>query len=81
MKPCREPLRSLIYVAAERAVKDVYIDGQLVVTKGEVQGLNYEAASQALHEAQSRTLKNVANLDWANRGAEEISPLTFPRGT
>ena len=30
MRPMREPLRSLIFVAAERAVKDVFVDGLLV---------------------------------------------------
>ena len=29
MRPMREPLRSLLYVAAERAVGDVYVDGRL----------------------------------------------------
>ena len=34
MRPKREPLRSLLYVAAERAVRDVYVDGRLVVKYG-----------------------------------------------
>ena len=76
----REPLRSLIYVAAERAVKDVYIDGRLVVKDGQVQTLDYDTASQALDDAQARVLRDVGHRDWAKRSIEEISPLTFPRG-
>ena len=34
MRPKREPLRSLLYLAAERAVRDVYVDGRLVVKYG-----------------------------------------------
>ena len=34
MRPMREPLRSLLYVAADRAVRNVYVDGRLVVKNG-----------------------------------------------
>ena len=34
MMPVREPLRSLVYVAAERAIDRVYVDGEPVVEKG-----------------------------------------------
>ena len=34
MMPMREPLRSLLYVAADRAVRDVYVDGVRVVADG-----------------------------------------------
>jgi hypothetical protein len=36
MRPLHDPLRNLIYVAAERAVRDVYIDGRQVVDSGQV---------------------------------------------
>jgi cytosine/adenosine deaminase-related metal-dependent hydrolase len=31
MAPARDPLRSLVYHAAERAVREVYVDGRQVV--------------------------------------------------
>ncbi|MGE0725504.1 MAG: amidohydrolase family protein, partial [Alphaproteobacteria bacterium] len=34
MRPLREPLRSLIYTAAERAVREVYCDGRPIVRDG-----------------------------------------------
>ena len=36
MMPVRDPLKSLIYHAADRAVRDVYVDGNKVVADGEV---------------------------------------------
>src|SRR5262249_3117088 len=33
MMPLREPMRSLLYVAAERAVREVYVDGKCVVAE------------------------------------------------
>jgi cytosine/adenosine deaminase-related metal-dependent hydrolase len=34
MQPRHDPMRSLIYAAGDRAVKDVYVDGQKVVGDG-----------------------------------------------
>jgi ABC-type multidrug transport system fused ATPase/permease subunit len=36
MQPRHDPMRSLIYAAGDRAVKDVYVDGQKVVGDGRV---------------------------------------------
>lgn len=77
MMPVREPLRSLIYVAADRAVKDVYVDGECVLRNGKPVHVDLQAASQALEEAQARSLPKVASLDWANRDAETLAPMVF----
>ncbi|MCB2191136.1 MAG: amidohydrolase family protein [Deltaproteobacteria bacterium] len=79
MKPCREPLRSLIYVAAERAVRDVFVDGRQVVRQGRVMNLDYASAKDALEQAQKRSLEGMQALDFASRTPEEISPLTFSK--
>jgi cytosine/adenosine deaminase-related metal-dependent hydrolase len=79
MKPARDPLRSLIYCAAERAVRDVFVDGRQVVRDGRVLTMDYHAAAQALAEAQVRALERAPALDYANRPVDEMSPLTFPR--
>jgi hypothetical protein len=78
MMPLREPLRSLLYVAAERAVRDVYVDGARVVENGRVVNIDYEAASQAVQEAQQRSMENVPKLDWAGRTADELAPMVLP---
>jgi cytosine/adenosine deaminase-related metal-dependent hydrolase len=78
MMPLREPLRSLIYVASERAVREVFVDGQQVVADGRVTTIDYQAASEALQEAQARSLAKVPSLDWAGRPADELAPMALP---
>jgi len=77
MMPVREPLRSLIYVAADRAIRDVYVDGQLVVENGAPVNVDLAAASLALEEAQQRSLEQVPDRDWAGRDAAELAPMVF----
>lgn len=79
MKPMRDPVRSLIYVAADRAVRHVFVDGQQVVADGRVTTLDYAAAAAAADAAQQRLLPQVRQLDWAKRSHLEISPLAFDR--
>jgi cytosine/adenosine deaminase-related metal-dependent hydrolase len=77
MRPSRDPLRSLIYSASERAVKDVYVDGRRVVADGKCLTIDYDAAAAALDEAQKRALKDIPRDDWAKRSADQISPPSF----
>jgi len=44
MRPARDPLRNLIYTAADRAVRDVYVDGVRVVADGEVTTIDVPGA-------------------------------------
>ncbi|MFQ5829270.1 MAG: amidohydrolase family protein [Candidatus Methylomirabilia bacterium] len=78
MRPLRDPLRSLIYTAAERAVRDVYIDGAKVVEGGRVLTLDRAAAVERLEAAQRRMMAKVPELDYEGRSAEEISPPVLP---
>ena len=78
MMPLREPLRSLIYVAADRAVRDVYVDGRKLVADGEVLSIDYVAASRVLQTAQKRSLARTPELDWAGRDADAMSPMVLP---
>ena len=77
MRPTRDPVRSLIYAAGDRAVKAVFIDGHKVVEDGEVLTLDYRAAAAELHEAQQRAALKVPELDWAHRSADQVSPPSF----
>jgi 5-methylthioadenosine/S-adenosylhomocysteine deaminase len=77
MRPLRDPLRSLIYVAADRAVRHVFIDGAQVVQDGAVLTLDYAAAAAELDATQQRMLPQVRQLDWAQRSHLDISPLVF----
>jgi cytosine/adenosine deaminase-related metal-dependent hydrolase len=78
MMPMREPLRSLLYVAADRAVRDVYVDGKHVVADGRAVNVDYAAASEALEEAQKRSMREVPRLDWAGRSADQLAPMVLP---
>jgi cytosine/adenosine deaminase-related metal-dependent hydrolase len=78
MMPLREPLRSLIFVAADRAVRDVYVDGECVVAEGRPLNIDLEAASEALEAAQRRSMEQVPGRDWAGRSAEELAPRVLP---
>ncbi len=77
MQPRFDPVRSLIYAAGDRAVKDVFVDGQKVVGDGEVLTMDFRAAALHLAEAQKRIAARVPENDWAHRPAEKIAPPTF----
>jgi len=78
MQPLRDPLKSLIHSAAERAVKDVYIDGHLVVCDHQVLTLDRDGAADKMAECQRRMERNVPNNDYLGRTSLEISPLSLP---
>ena len=78
MRPGRDPVRSLIYSASDRAVRQVYVDGDLVVDAGNVLTMDYPAAADALHEAQMRVIGRAPLQDWGRRPVDQLSPPTFP---
>ena len=78
MRPLRDPLRSLVYTAAERAVRHVYVDGVKVVSDGKVLTLDREDALARLQEAQQRMIDGVPSRDHAGRTAAQIAPLSLP---
>ncbi len=77
MRPMRDPLRNLIYTAAERAVRDVYVDGRQVLADGRVLTLDIEKATDRLEASQFRAEKNVSTLDPQHRRSTDISPLVL----
>ena len=78
MQPLRDPLRSLMFSALERPVRDVYVDGRLVVKDGEVLTLDHRDAGMRLNAGQRRALEGVAERDWAGRDADQAFPLSLP---
>src|SRR5262249_33705377 len=67
MRPVRDPIRSMVYAAAERGVRHVFVGGNQVVNDGKVTTLDIATACAALEEAQRRLEPGVRNLDWAKR--------------
>lgn len=80
MLPARDPLRSLIFHAADRAVREVYVAGRQVVAAGEVVTLDHRAAGERLAEAQQRMLASAPARDYRGRSADQIAPLSLPLG-
>jgi 5-methylthioadenosine/S-adenosylhomocysteine deaminase len=78
MVPARDPLRSLVFHAADRAVKDVYVAGRKVVADGAVTTLDHKAAGERLIVAQEKMMALTPGRDYARRTADEIAPLTLP---
>ena len=78
MMPARDPLRSLIFHAADRAVRDVYVDGERVVADGRVLTLDQAGALEKLTAAQRRMEASVPARDARGRRSTEITPLSLP---
>src|SRR6266550_14921 len=78
MQPDRDPLKSLIYHAADRAVCDVFVDGKQVVADRRVLTLDQQAAGGKLRAAQERMEALAPSRDYLRRNAAEITPLSLP---
>ena len=63
MRPVRDPLRSLVYSAADRAVKEVYVDGRQLVRDGTVLTVDRDAAADTLQKVQADMLQAVSKRD------------------
>jgi cytosine/adenosine deaminase-related metal-dependent hydrolase len=78
MRPARDPLRSLVFTAADRAIRSVFVHGTKVMEGGCVLTMDHAAALAAVAEGQQRMLRDAPSRDWAGRTAEQISPLSLP---
>ncbi len=80
MQPVRDPLRSLVYTAADRAVSDVFVDGRHVVAGGQVTTVDIEAVTAGLQSARDRAEAGAAANHFAGRSGLQVSPLSLPGG-
>jgi 5-methylthioadenosine/S-adenosylhomocysteine deaminase len=78
MRPARDPLRSLVFTAADRAVRTVFVHGTKVMEAGRVLTMDHEGALAEVAQGQQRMLRDSPSRDWAGRTAEQISPLSLP---
>ena len=78
MRPVRDPLRSLVHSASDRAVRDVYVAGQRIVSAGVCEHVPLDAALDELTAAQQVCLDNIPQRDWGRRNADQMSPLALP---
>ncbi|HEV7267237.1 MAG TPA: amidohydrolase family protein [Falsiroseomonas sp.] len=78
MSPPRDPLRSLVFHAADRAVKRVYVDGRCVFAEGRPVFLDTSEAAGILAESQARMLRDAGQHDHRGRDGDTIAPLSLP---
>ena len=78
MRPARDPLRTFVFEAADRAVRDVFVDGRRVVENGKPLHLDPERAGEALEESQARMLAGAPRRDFLRRSGEMIAPHSLP---
>lgn len=81
MLPLYDPIRSLVFSACDRAVKDVFVGGRKVVADGKVLTVPHQQTASAVSEIQARVVADIPNRDRKKRTAEQVAPLTFPSGT
>ncbi len=77
MLPLYDPVRSLVYNAGDRAVKDVYVNGTKIVSNGKVLTIDHQATANAVSEIQVEVAADMPNRDRKRRTAEEVAPKTY----
>jgi len=78
MTPLRDPVKNIVYNATDEEVDRVYVNGRLVVDGGRVLAADERAILSALQAGGERMWPRMAKFDWAGRGADQLSPQTYP---
>jgi 5-methylthioadenosine/S-adenosylhomocysteine deaminase len=78
MTPLRDPVKNIVYNATDEDVDRVYVNGRLVVEGGRVLAADERAILGALQAGGDRMWPRMATFDWAGRGADQLSPQTYP---
>lgn len=78
MSPHRDPLRTLVFHAADRAVRHVFVAGEQVLRDGRPVGLDVVDAAGIIAESQQKMLRDSRQHDFLHRDGDVISPLSLP---
>jgi cytosine/adenosine deaminase-related metal-dependent hydrolase len=78
MTPLRDPVKNIVYNATAEDIDRVWVDGRLVVRGGRVLAADEAAVLAALQAGGERMWPRMAEHDWAGRGADQLSPPTYP---
>ena len=78
MTPLRDPIKNIVYNATAEDVARVWVGGRLVVDGGRVLGADERAILAALQAGGERMWPRMKQFDWASRGADALSPLSYP---
>ena len=78
MTPLRDPVKNIVYNATSEDVDRVWVDGRLVVDGGRVLAADEAGILAALQAGGERMWPRMGRFDWAGRGADALSPQTYP---
>jgi cytosine/adenosine deaminase-related metal-dependent hydrolase len=81
MTPLRDPIKNIVYNANPEDIDRVYVNGRLVVDGGRVRAADEAKILAALQAGGERMWPRMREFDWAGRGADELSPQTYPEWT
>src|SRR5262249_39195483 len=81
MTPLRDPVKNIVYNATAEDVDRVYVGGRLVVDGGRVLAADEAKIVGALQAGGERLWPRMGQFDWARRGADALSPQTYPEWT
>jgi cytosine/adenosine deaminase-related metal-dependent hydrolase len=81
MTPLRDPVKNIVYNATAEDIDRVWVDGRLAVAGGRVLAVDETAILQALQAGGERMWPRMPRHDRAGRGADVMSPLTYPEWT
>ena len=77
MVPMRDPVKNIVYNAEMEDVETVIINGRTVVENGIVLGADTRELNRRLQETGEKLWPRLSTHDWAQRSADELSPLSF----
>lgn len=78
MSPLRDPVKNIVFNATNEDIDSVYVNGRQVVAGGTVLAADEARILADLQAAGERMWPRMAEFDWAQRGVDELSPLTYP---
>jgi 5-methylthioadenosine/S-adenosylhomocysteine deaminase len=78
MTPLRDPIKNIVYNAADEDIDRVYVNGRVVVDGGRVLAGDEAAMLEALQAGGERMWPRMGKHDWAGRPADQLSPPTYP---
>ena len=77
MTPLRDPIKNIVYNATAEDVDRVYVGGRLVVDQGRVLAADERKILADLQAGGERMWPRMKQFDWAGRGADELSPMSY----
>jgi cytosine/adenosine deaminase-related metal-dependent hydrolase len=77
MRPVRDPLRTLIFSGIERPLRDVWVDGQQVVSDGEVTTIDHDAALAELAPGMEEMIPIMPTKDIHGRHVDQAFPMSL----